>query len=1182
MPDNVDKSAALLNAIGPPAPVAGDPSVGSDTDPTVLVWDTSLKAPVNIAASQYDAALKSGNYAPIPGQGNASLNYRGAVTSQPAGIAPLKLGGGTTQTKGERDYAAHSRQDRRDRLDNASGWGRTFLRNLTHVASFGAVTDNSVDAAIEDDVNTSGAVAGQALGYFLPGALEKVGLGAAAKALPLTHAERALARAAEAAIPAARAGSKAELLTVAASGALTNAGVVAGSELTSSAISSLTSDKPFAASHATDTLGTDLILGGALPVAAKLLGKAAGASARAMERQGIHDLGSDASKEARAAFDDALDVHYRAVEEYGQRLDKYQVLDADGHLPPISKDLNSARAAALQDAKKAQDALQKIDLHEALSADASPKDHLKARKLLSDYQAKVAALGDAMRPHPLELQTWNGAPGVVDGPGPAPSADVKVGSPEAPYRDQPNKAWADRQAKAARNRVMDAIERGEIPNPEWLHDAGMLGEMGGGKKVPDGAVVGSKTEPLPPEGSVSDATNSGRKPVAKEPAPAGGGVQDPALAPTMPDMRLADTVRLPGIPEHWRGEAHAEAGTDGAGAAEAGAAQDVDPHYQLPRSELDIIRSRPEYLEALSPEQTSAGKKAGIPRSGDAITSEMKVHTVSAESIARRGYSEPEAGFDSGVRLEKARQAIKGGQRDPIQIAVGPDGSLEVIDGRHRLRAAIELGKDVKVVYVKGSAAGKGSGLVMHGSKSVPGLHEGSGGELASRLAEADAAGMEAERARDTASKQLYKADQVKANKAADKADKKFEAAKVQFYLAAGVPRPPNPMAAEYMRAAEADHPAFKVAAETQHAVARLHKVAGEQMTHASALEVAEGLGAKIGDAESVLAQKAGQLWAVRQVPSVVAEAARGAKVGKDSHDGVRNLLVRRLAARAGGKVGAAVLGGPGWIVGSALGGAGGFSSAVAKAHKALVNVAAKLLNPTSARVLARTIASMSEDKAYSYDGTPPTKDVAARIQQLHMIAADPAAARERIMSAPGIQSLMHADPEVGGLVVDNALKRAQYLSISAPHYLMQAWGITPPAASEVRRFKLKERCANDAGYALHLLESGVVTPDVVDTIRACHPEVASMLNETLLADPDTLMSLPRARLKQIELITGVPLTPTADPAAVARQQARSQLSVANAQLKSQPSTSSGGTNPQPFSGPPLPSQAIGGRAPGN
>jgi hypothetical protein len=74
--------------------------------------------------------------------------------------------------------------------------------------------------------------------------------------------------------------------------------------------------------------------------------------------------------------------------------------------------------------------------------------------------------------------------------------------------------------------------------------------------------------------------------------------------------------------------------------------------------------------------------------------------TVDARSL-RNVRALPGTGADV-VKMDKARRAIAEGQRDPVLLAQDRRGVLEVVDGRHRLAAAIEAGAKVKIRVVKG------------------------------------------------------------------------------------------------------------------------------------------------------------------------------------------------------------------------------------------------------------------------------------------------------------------------------------------------------------------------------------------------------------------------------------------------------------------------------------------------
>lgn len=75
---------------------------------------------------------------------------------------------------------------------------------------------------------------------------------------------------------------------------------------------------------------------------------------------------------------------------------------------------------------------------------------------------------------------------------------------------------------------------------------------------------------------------------------------------------------------------------------------------------------------------------------------------IDAREIAKHGYFEPPGAMVDAVRSGKAARAIAEGQREPIRLAVTPKGNVVVVDGRHRLAAAIEQGADIKVRWSTG------------------------------------------------------------------------------------------------------------------------------------------------------------------------------------------------------------------------------------------------------------------------------------------------------------------------------------------------------------------------------------------------------------------------------------------------------------------------------------------------
>lgn len=460
--------------------------------------------------------------------------------------------------------------------------------------------------------------------------------------------------------------------------------------------------------------------------------------------------------------------------------------------------------------------------------------------------------------------------------------------------------------------------------------------------------------------------------------------------------------------------------------------------------------------------------------------------------------------------------------------------------------------------------------------------------KTAKLLAKADAADAVVAAAQSKVDSALFKSDAAKLEKtvatskrAAAQAHAEVDAAIARDAGAKPAPKPPanyeGPGAAEKIQqVGESVHRVDAgdvVAAKIKDHIAKIEELTGGRLSSVSSLEVALGLGlpaeAALGNAP--LADQMVRLWSMRQLPELVRAASKGPI--PSSHPIVKN-IARRAAGFGVAKLGSHLFGPIGWLAGLSIGGSGALASSVGKARQLVTTAAAKLLNPTMTKALSRA-ALPSLPKAYSYDGTDPTTDLKTRLDQLHSMVADPNAAADRIRKHLG--DYMSSTPEMAEGIVAATLRRAQYLASVAPQYQETAWGIVPPPASDIRRFLVKEAIINDHNVALGYITSGQVTPDAAEALHAGHPEMMRIMTTTLTQDPDNLAKLPRAHIKQVEIITGMQLSPTADPMAVSRQQAN----WVNVQ-QDKAAQSGGALSPTPFAGQPLPSQAQGGRAPGN
>lgn len=94
--------------------------------------------------------------------------------------------------------------------------------------------------------------------------------------------------------------------------------------------------------------------------------------------------------------------------------------------------------------------------------------------------------------------------------------------------------------------------------------------------------------------------------------------------------------------------------------------------------------------------------KPSLPKTAADVVDET-VSTVSAKDIEAHGWESNSIPGKDKVKTDKGRAAIKEGQKDAIKIAVSPSGKYVLEDGTHRLAAAIEQGKDIKVQWFKGA-----------------------------------------------------------------------------------------------------------------------------------------------------------------------------------------------------------------------------------------------------------------------------------------------------------------------------------------------------------------------------------------------------------------------------------------------------------------------------------------------
>lgn len=94
--------------------------------------------------------------------------------------------------------------------------------------------------------------------------------------------------------------------------------------------------------------------------------------------------------------------------------------------------------------------------------------------------------------------------------------------------------------------------------------------------------------------------------------------------------------------------------------------------------------------------------------------------TVSAKALAEHGYHEPNPGSLDSSLFNRAKEAMREGQRDPVVIRITPNGEYVVKDGRYRIQAAIENDLPVKVTWEPTDEIPKG-----HVARSAPSTEPG-------------------------------------------------------------------------------------------------------------------------------------------------------------------------------------------------------------------------------------------------------------------------------------------------------------------------------------------------------------------------------------------------------------------------------------------------------------------------
>jgi hypothetical protein len=351
--------------------------------------------------------------------------------------------------------------------------------------------------------------------------------------------------------------------------------------------------------------------------------------------------------------------------------------------------------------------------------------------------------------------------------------------------------------------------------------------------------------------------------------------------------------------------------------------------------------------------------------------------------------------------------------------------------------------------------------------------------------------------------------------------------------------------------------------AHVQQAMADLVSKTGGRLDSASALGILEGSG--IRPAADNVGSYMDQVYALRKAGILAADATRGAK----------NPLTAMLEGAAVGGLGHMVAGPAGAaaavVADLFLKRGGRVAAATGRLMGTASQAASKML--TSNRVRAVAAAAANTPHAYSERG--PIEDPIERIQEIQWLAANPVHIAAKV--ADSARDLAD-QPQMLQALQARTVNQIQRLAVRAPAIYFDKLGrpLAPPGG-KMREFFEYENAIHDLPGLLEQMAKGGLTGPQAAALQEAWPSVHIKVTSEFLSDPEKLRNLPRATLRAVENITGIPLTNAKDPAWLARQ--------AQAWMPPEPQAPPG--KPQAFNinpaGAPTPTQSTAtGRAPGN
>jgi hypothetical protein len=280
------------------------------------------------------------------------------------------------------------------------------------------------------------------------------------------------------------------------------------------------------------------------------------------------------------------------------------------------------------------------------------------------------------------------------------------------------------------------------------------------------------------------------------------------------------------------------------------------------------------------------------------------------------------------------------------------------------------------------------------------------------------------------------------------------------------------------------------------------------------------------------------QIIAARQLGLAAADASRGIKPRNGMLKWAGRYLSRKaLAGAAGGVTGGPIGATLGYAFGDQL---FGFAGKAAGAAGRLVQTTAKavdgLLAGNRATMVGRAMASRdpAANVPVAYSDRGPIKDPVERILEVQRIASNPEAIRRQVLKGLGGAADLH--PEIADAAVKLAQQRLIGLSMKAPAiYFDQLGNTVGPSTQAMRRWLESENALHNPDMVLEAVGNGTATEAQIDGLRQYHPGIHQRVIMQVMADPERLKALPRAQLKKVEAVLGIPLTRSSQPDFVAR-----------------------------------------------